>query len=85
MKQVATVSCWTDYPFVELGDVPRQKAPLRQVLVISYDGNKYATLSTVADGRNLSVKWGYLYRHRGRLGQVKTVNRRKLERMKGTT
>jgi len=36
------ITCWTDYPFVALGDAPGQKAPIRLVTLISYDGDKYA-------------------------------------------
>jgi len=81
MKRCKTITAWTDYPFVELGDVPRQLAPIRHVKVISFDGNKYAEVSFADCGDRLYVKAGYLYRQRGRLGQVKKVNFRKLQRM----
>ena len=79
MKRCKKITCWTDYPFVELGDEPYKPAPLRRVLVLSYDGNKYAT--AIVEGVLTSVKWGYLYRQAGRIGRVRTINRRKLERM----
>ena len=82
MKQCKHITCWTDYPFVELGDEPYKPAPIRHVNVISFDGNKYATISFDNCGDVLSVKAGYLYSQRGRYGQVRTVNFRKLERMK---
>lgn len=81
MKRVRFITCWTDYPFVELGDVPHQPAPIRHVNVISYDGDKYVTVSFENNGSVLSLKAGYLYSQPGRLGQVRRVNRRKLERM----
>jgi hypothetical protein len=55
----------TDYPFVELGDTPGQLAPLREVLVLSYDGNKYCQVDF--EGKQLEVKEGYLYKPIGRL------------------
>lgn len=83
MKKVKFVTGWTDYPFVELGDEPYKIAPIRQVNVIEWDGNKYATVSFVDNAFHLEVKAGYLYRERGRLGQVKQINPRKLDRAFG--
>lgn len=82
MRRCKHITCWTDYPFIELGDTPGQKAPIRHVNVIRYDGNKYVTVSFENCGDWLSMKACYLYRQCGRLGQVKQINRRKLERMK---
>lgn len=81
MKRCHTITCWTDYPFVELGDTAGQKAPVRHVNVVRFDGNKYATVSFEHCGDFLSVKAGYLYSKKGRYGQVKQVSFRKLERM----
>lgn len=81
MKRVRVITGWTDYPFVELGDIPYKPAPIRHVNVLRYDGNKYVTVSFENCGDVLSMKRGYLYRKRGRLGQVKTISERKLERM----
>lgn len=81
MKRCKNITAWTDYPFIELGDEPYKKAPIRRVNVISFDGNKYAKVSFADCGDFLEVKAGYLYREPGRCGQVKTINFRKLERM----
>lgn len=81
MKRCKTITCWTDYPFTELGDKPYKQAPIRHVNVISFDGNKYAKVSFANCGDVLEVKAGYLYSQRGRLDQVRKVNFRKLERM----
>ena len=80
MKRCRDITCWTDYPFTALGDIPGQKAPIRHVYVVGYDMDKYATVS-LSDGSHAAVKSGYLYSQPGRLGQVKNINRRKLERM----
>lgn len=81
MKRCKHITCWTDYPFVELGDEPGKPAPIRHVNIIDYDGNKYATVSFERCGDFLSLKIGYLYSQPGRYGQVKRVNPRKIERM----
>jgi hypothetical protein len=81
MKRCKTITCWTDYPFVQLGDEPFKKAPIRHVNVLSYDGDRYVKVSFEDCGDVLEVKAGYLYRKPGRSGWVKQVNRRKLERM----
>lgn len=79
MKRCKVITGWTDYPFVELGDEPYKAAPIRHVNVISYDGDKYLTVSFADNGSRLSMKAGYLYRKRGRYGQVACIRRRKLE------
>jgi hypothetical protein len=81
MKRKQFIKCWTDYPFVELGDAPGQRAPIRHVVVVHYDGNKYAKIRFDDNGLCLEVKAGYLYRKKARLGQAKKVNLRKLNRM----
>lgn len=81
MKRCKNVSAWTDYPFVELGDIPFKPAPIRHVLVLSYDQDKYAKIYVQGYDLVTEVKWGYLYREPGRCGKVKTISRRKLERM----
>lgn len=76
-------TCWTDYPFVELGDVPNQPAPIRRVTVTGYDGDKYAKVEVVEGGKEVitEIKSGYLYTQPVRYAQAKFVNPRKLERM----
>ena len=51
---------YTDYPFVELGDKPGEKAPTRKVRIIRYDGNKYVDI--LVGGILTSVKCGYIYK-----------------------
>jgi len=79
MKKCKNVTCWTDYPLIQLGDTSGKPAPIRHVTVLSYDGNKYATV--LVSGIKISLKGGYLYQQPGRFGQVKQISRRKLERM----
>lgn len=76
---------WTDYPFIELGDVSGREAPIRSVEFLRYDGNKMALIrmndiwekTSRAKGTNGSmvsavfeIKWFYLYTERGRNGEV---------------
>lgn len=79
MKRCVNITCWTDYPFEELGDKAYEEAPIRRARVTSYDGDKYASI--IVEGIELSVKRFYLYRKPSRLCVGKTINRRKLERM----
>ena len=52
---------YTDYPFVELGDEPYKPAPIREVEILSYDGDKYCKI--LVEGVGTEVKSGYLYRY----------------------
>lgn len=58
-KGTRELIAFTDYPFIELGDLPLTNAPMRQVRVLSYDGNKYCMIEV--EGVTASVKAGYLY------------------------
>ena len=51
-------TAWTDYPFKELGDTPYEYGPIREVKVLSYDGDRYTRI--LVEGRELEVKYGYL-------------------------
>jgi hypothetical protein len=83
MRICGQFTCWTDYPFVELGDIAYQKAPIRHVKVLEFDQNKYVTVQLIDEPNTpvLEVKAGYLYRKHGRYGQVPHVSLRKIERM----
>lgn len=47
MKKSNNITCWTDYPFEELGDTPNEEAPIRHVRVMHFDGNKYAIVGFI--------------------------------------
>lgn len=64
------MDAYTDYPLVGLGDVAGEKAPIRKVVPISYDGDKY--VDVVFEGRQFQFKAGYLYSMIGRCGEVPT-------------
>ena len=80
MKQCKAVRGWADYPMLELGDIACQKAPIRHVRALHYDGNKYVAVQTEC-GHIEEIKRGYLYGKPGRCGTVPVINGRKLERM----
>ena len=61
---------WTDYPFIELGEADGEAAPVRAVKAIAYDGNKYCKVEVC--GVLSEIKAGYLYRRKGRCGNVPT-------------
>jgi hypothetical protein len=63
---------YTDYPFEELGDKAGKKAPIRKVMPISYDNNKY--VKVLIEGIYSEIKSGYIYTEYGRCGDVPTFN-----------
>jgi len=58
---------YTDYPFEFLGDIPGENAPIREIEVISYDGNKHTRIWV--EGQETEIKSGYIYVRPGRLGE----------------
>ena len=58
------MQAWTDYPIVSLGDRPHSEAPVREVEVLSYDGDKYCRV--MVEGVEESIKAGYIYQLPGR-------------------
>lgn len=60
------MKAYTDYPLFEkeFG----KKAPIREVELISYDGDKYVTIKF--EGKIYWFKSGYLYSEPGRFGEV---------------
>lgn len=70
---------WTDYPIPEAGDAPGKIAPLRLVIVLSWDGDKYCEI----EGTHALVKCAYLYRRRGRCGRVPRLSTRQLKKLPG--
>jgi hypothetical protein len=67
------MKAWTDYPFFELGDVYREPAPVRECRVLTYDCNKYVTIEV--GGIVKDVKIGYVYRRKGRCGEVPSIDK----------
>ena len=63
----STWFAYTDYPIFGL-DIPHQRAPIRRVRVLSYDGNKYCWVKW--HGFLFEVKYGYIFDKPGRAGQV---------------
>ena len=55
--------CYTDYPLFE--SEYGKEAPIREVIFLSYDGNKYCDI--LFDDQAFTVKAGYLYSEPKRL------------------
>jgi hypothetical protein len=75
---MSKIYLYTDYPFVELGDIPNQLAPVRQVEFIHYDNDKYVDI--IVEGKLLSVKLGYLYPVAQRFDDGKSVSYKDAEK-----
>jgi hypothetical protein len=74
--QSNNMKAWTDYPIIELGDVPHERAPVRECSVLSYDGDKRCLV--LVDGVTKEIKAGYLYTKPGRSGEVPILTWRQL-------
>lgn len=68
---------WTDYLFEQLGDTTGKKAPVREIEVVSYDGDKYCKIEV--SGVETEIKAGYIYQREGRCGEVPAVTREQLK------
>lgn len=71
---------WTDYPITELGDACLPVAPVRPVVILDYDGDKYATVM-VGDAPVMQIKRGYIYRRKGRAGEVSCFSHNQMMRV----
>ena len=75
-KKEGYMQAWTDYPFTRLGDAPNAVAQVREITVMSYDGDKYCRIKV---GTLLEeIKAGYIYQKPGRLGEVPPITRAQL-------
>jgi hypothetical protein len=63
---------YTDYPIEELGDILSQLAPIRKVIPISWDENKYVEI--LVEGEFVEVKAGYIYTEFGRCGDAEVFD-----------
>lgn len=59
------VKAWTDYPFLP----PHDDEVVRQVFITNYDGNIYCTIEYKGK-KYKEIKSGYLYKERGKFGEV---------------
>lgn len=65
------MKAWTDYPILALGDVPGVEAPIRECIILDYDGNKYCRVrvgTCVAEFKRF-----YLYTKPGRVQEAPGV------------
>lgn len=73
-RQEAYLHGYTDYPFTLLGDKAGKQAPIRPVVVIGYDGDKYCKVVVSTQDHPVgrikdSIKSGYIYQNYARLGE----------------
>ena len=73
------MKAYTDYPFEELGDKPGSPAPIREIEVLSYDGDKYCEIRV--DGLKTSIKAGYIYSRWGRYGTAPRLTKAQLRNL----
>lgn len=66
------IKAYTDYPFESLGDIAYQKAPIREIEILAYDGNKYCLVKV--ENTYDMIKYGYIYSERGRCGEVDVLD-----------
>lgn len=62
---------YTDYPFVEMGDVPNTEAPIRLVEVFDYPFNDKYAYVLLPNRKIAIVKKGYLYNRKRRFDENK--------------
>lgn len=53
------MKAYTDYPILELGDISGEEAPIREVNILYYDGDKRCKV--IIQGLEEEIKTGYLY------------------------
>lgn len=66
------LKAWTDYPIQQLGDQIGEQAPIREIVPIKYDGDKY--VKVLVEGHLIEIKSGYIFTMPGRLGEVPVLN-----------
>ena len=77
---------YTDYPILFLGDISGKTAPIREVIPVSYDGDKYVyvRLPISSPDNIVEIKRAYIYTKPGRCGTVPTINRKELNKLPHT-
>jgi len=65
---------FTDYPFVALGDASGLEAPIREIVVLSYDGGLYCNVAPCGYEFVEPIKAGYIYQAKGRFGEVPGIS-----------
>ena len=73
------MKAYTDYPFIWLGDVEGKPAPVREIEVLSYDGDKYCRIRV--RGHETTIKSGYIYQVEGRYGKVPNITKTQLSQL----
>ena len=70
------IKAYTDAPILGI-DKNGELAPIREVKIIAYDGDKYCKIE-FTDSRNrltrTDIKSGYIYKRYGRIGEVENYS-----------
>ncbi len=74
------MKAYTDYPFIFLGDVEFEEAPIRKIEVLSYDGRKYCKI--LVEGLHSEIKFRYIYSKKGRYGEVPSLSDKQLTKLR---
>jgi hypothetical protein len=69
---------FTDTSIIQLGDAPGREAPIREVEVCSFDGDRYARVRV--DGMIIRIEAGLIYTAVGRFGEVLEASKETLFR-----
>lgn len=69
---------WTDYPISELGDIDGQPAPIREIELLAYDGDKHARVRLIKEGIVTEFKSGYIYTEPKRLDYDAGLNPKRI-------
>lgn len=75
------MKAYTDYPFEFLGDIAGEEAPIREIEVLFYDGDK--RLTVVVEGVTTQVKRGYVYKTPSTCGEGETLDTQYVKNNKG--
>lgn len=76
------MQAYTDYPFTALGDEPYKSAPVREIEVLSYDGDKYCVV--LVEGIEQEVKSCYVYKNKARCYNGKLFTTHQLSKLPKT-
>jgi len=66
------MKAYTDYPMTHLGDKSGEQAPIREIFIHGWDGNKCVYITV--EGTVTSIKYGYIYASSARCGEVNCIH-----------
>jgi hypothetical protein len=77
------MKAYTDYPITVFKDKPGEIAPIREVTILSYDGDKYCKVRITDNIGSIftEIKSGYLYLEPGRVDTTPSISRELLNNL----